>query len=182
MGGPDIPLAQVRLEGINEGTFSQNYLEAEALLNQLEGLSSAILHVPLALPVDAKAAHRSSGFGPRLDPFTGRYSFHPGLDFSGPAGTAIYATAPGTVIFAGVDGTYGNMVEIDHGLGFHTRYAHLSGVSVQVGTRLPKGAEVGRLGTTGRSTGPHLHYEIWYDRSPRDPGRFIDAGPFDHRR
>ena len=122
-------------------------------------------------------AHRSSGFGPRLDPFTGRYAFHPGLDFSGPSGTAIYATAPGTVVFAGSDGTYGNMVEIDHGYGFHTRYAHLSGVTVQIGTRIAKGAEVGRLGTTGRSTGPHLHYEIWYDRSVREPGRFLDARP-----
>ena len=95
---------------------------------------------------------------------------------AGPARTAIYATASGIVIFADNDGTYGNLVEIDHGYGFHTRYAHLSEITVQIGTRIAKGAEVGRLGTTGRSTGPHLHYEIWYDHIVRDPGRFLDAG------
>ena len=141
----------------------------------MSDISSIMNHIPVAAPVDELQAHPSSGFGPRLDPFTGRYSFHPGLDFSGPIGTAISATAPGYVVFAGSDGTYGNMVEIDHGYSLHTRYAHLSRIAVSTGMRLPKGAIVGWLGTTGRSTGPHLHYEVWYDRAARDPGRFNGA-------
>jgi murein DD-endopeptidase MepM/ murein hydrolase activator NlpD len=176
VGGPYIPLSEVHLERIADEEFSQNYLLAEAVLNQLSDVTSATAHLPLAMPVDERQAHRSSGFGPRLDPFTGLYSFHPGLDFSGPPGTAIMATAPGYVVFAGYDGSYGNMVEVDHGFGIHTRYAHLSGILVSTGARVASGGIIGRLGTTGRSTGPHLHYEVWYDQAVRDPGRFIDAG------
>ena len=90
-------------------------------------------HIPLSLPVNSTDFDLSSGFGPRLDPFTGRYAFHPGMDFAGPWGTSVRATAAGTVIFAGNRGGYGNMVEIDHGYGIHTRYGHLSAITVTGG-------------------------------------------------
>jgi murein DD-endopeptidase MepM/ murein hydrolase activator NlpD len=88
----------------------------------------------------------------------------------------VHATAPGTVVFAGNRGGYGNMVEIDHGYGIHTRYGHLSAISVKVGTYLTKGAGLGRVGSTGRSTGPHVHYEVWYDDVVKNPNNFIEAG------
>jgi murein DD-endopeptidase MepM/ murein hydrolase activator NlpD len=88
----------------------------------------------------------------------------------------VSATAPGTVVFAGNRGGYGNMVEIDHGFGIHTRYGHLSKITVAVGSKVNKGSVVGRMGSTGRSTGPHVHYEVWYDDVVRNPSNFIEAG------
>ncbi len=176
VGGPDIPLDQVRVEGISDPQFAHAYLNAAAVLDQLNGLSAALDHVPLGAPVSAGNFDRSSGFGARVDPFTGRYAFHPGIDFAGPWGSVVHATAPGVVVFAGYRGGYGNMVEIDHGYGIHTRYAHLSAVSVRVGTRIDKGAGLGRVGSTGRSTGSHVHYEVWYDNSVKNPNNFIEAG------
>jgi murein DD-endopeptidase MepM/ murein hydrolase activator NlpD len=112
----------------------------------------------------------------RPDPFTGRYAFHPGIDFAGPWGSTVRATAPGTVVFAGNRGGYGNMVEIDHGFGIHTRYGHLSRISVRPGAKVEMGAAIGRVGSTGRSTGPHVHYEVWYDNVVKNPNNFIEAG------
>jgi murein DD-endopeptidase MepM/ murein hydrolase activator NlpD len=176
VGGPEIPLDQVRIEGISDPNFSHAYLSASAVLDQLNGLSAAMDHVPLAAPVPVTSFDKSSGFGARVDPFTGRYAFHPGIDFAGPWGSVVHATAPGTVVFAGNRGGYGNMVEVDHGYGIHTRYGHLSTVSVRVGTYVGRGAGLGRVGSTGRSTGPHVHYEVWYDDVARNPNKFIEAG------
>ncbi|HMH64071.1 MAG TPA: peptidoglycan DD-metalloendopeptidase family protein, partial [Rhizomicrobium sp.] len=177
VGGPDIPLDQVRIEGISDPQFTHAYLSAAAVLDQLNGLSAAMDHVPLAMPVSTGAGFdRSSGFGARVDPFTGRYAFHPGIDFAGPWGSVVHATAPGTVVFAGNRGGYGNMVEIDHGYGIHTRYGHLSAITVRVGSRIGKGVGLGRVGSTGRSTGPHVHYEVWYDDVVKNPNNFIEAG------
>jgi murein DD-endopeptidase MepM/ murein hydrolase activator NlpD len=175
-GGPEIPLDQVRLDGISDPEFTQAYLRAATVLAELDTLTAAVRHVPLVLPVSDASFDRSSGFGVRVDPFTGRGAFHPGIDFAGPWGAKVTATAPGTVIFAGNKGAYGNMVEIDHGLGIHTRYGHLSKITVRPGMRVPKGADIGRVGSTGRSTGPHVHYEIWYDDKVRNPSSFIEAG------
>jgi murein DD-endopeptidase MepM/ murein hydrolase activator NlpD len=176
-GGPEISLDQVHIEGVNDAKFTHAYLSAAAVLDQLNGLSSAMDHIPLTMPVTAKAGFdRSSGFGARVDPFTGRYAFHPGIDFAGPWGSVVHSTAPGTVVFAGNRGGYGNMVEIDHGYGIHTRYGHLSAITVRVGARIAKGASVGRVGSTGRSTGPHVHYEVWYDNVVKNPNNFIEAG------
>jgi murein DD-endopeptidase MepM/ murein hydrolase activator NlpD len=133
-------------------------------------------HIPLDMPVSGARFDRTSGFGPRLDPFTGHYAFHPGLDFGGPWGAAVVSTAPGIVVFAGDRGSYGIMVEIDHGMGFHTRYAHLSVLTVHKGMRVGKNTVIGKVGSTGRSTGPHVHYEVWYDNIVRNPGLFIAAG------
>jgi murein DD-endopeptidase MepM/ murein hydrolase activator NlpD len=176
VGGPEIPLDQVHIEGIADVSFNQEYLRAGAVLSELDTLSAEMSHIPFTMPVAGAAFDRSSGFGARIDPFTGRYAFHPGVDFAGPWGAAVTATAPGIVVFAGVRGGYGNMVEIDHGFGLHTRYGHLSRITVATGATIAKGAVVGRLGSTGRSTGPHVHYEVWYDNVVRNPSNFIEAG------
>jgi murein DD-endopeptidase MepM/ murein hydrolase activator NlpD len=176
VGGPEIPLDRVRIVGISDPKFTHAYLSAAAVLDQLNGLSAAMDHVPLTAPVSTASFDRSSGFGARVDPFTGRYAFHPGIDFAGPWGSVVHATAPGTVVFAGNRGGYGNMVEVDHGYGIRTRYGHLSAITVQVGARIDKGAGLGRVGSTGRSTGPHVHYEVWYDDVVKNPNNFIEAG------
>ena len=174
MGGPEIPLDQVRVVG--DPGFGNAYLRASAVLNQLDGMSREVDHVPLSAPVDTVSFDRSSSFGARVDPFTGQYAFHPGIDFAGPWGSRVAATAPGTVVFAGYRGGYGNMVEIDHGFGLHTRYGHLSTIAVKIGMEIAKGTTLGRVGSTGRSTGPHVHYEVWFDDKVRNPSTFIEAG------
>jgi murein DD-endopeptidase MepM/ murein hydrolase activator NlpD len=98
------------------------------------------------------------------------------LDLPGPLGSPVHATAPGIVVYAGRRGAYGNAVEIDHGYGIRTRYGHLRSISVHAGASVKRGTVIGSLGSTGRSTGPHVHYEIWYQNSTRDPQKFIAAG------
>jgi murein DD-endopeptidase MepM/ murein hydrolase activator NlpD len=133
--------------------------------------------VPWMRPIDADYG-TASGFGIRRDPFTKELAFHSGLDLSGPWGSPVRATAPGIVIYAGRKGAYGNTVEIDHGYGIRTRYGHLRSTLVQTGAKVERGTPVGLLGSTGRSTGPHVHYEVWYGNSARDPQKFIKAGQF----
>jgi murein DD-endopeptidase MepM/ murein hydrolase activator NlpD len=176
MGGPEIPLDQVHIRGTADPGFDQARLRAGAVMSELDTLSSEMSHIPFTTPVAGAAFDRSSGFGARVDPFTGHYAFHPGVDFAGPWGAAVTATAPGVVVFAGNRGGYGNMVEIDHGFGIHTRYGHLSRITVAAGAKVGKGSVVGRLGSTGRSTGPHVHYEVWYDNVVRNPSNFIEPG------
>lgn len=177
-GGPEIPLDPAGEIGVSDPQFVQAYMRAGAALDNLDRLQSGLRRVPLATPVFGDAFDYSSGFGARVDPITGRYAFHPGIDFSGPYGAVVRATAPGVVVGAQFDGAYGNMVEINHGNGIHTRYGHLSAFLVKVGARVDKGTPVGRLGSTGRSTGPHVHYEVWYDGSLRNPRNFIEAGRY----
>jgi murein DD-endopeptidase MepM/ murein hydrolase activator NlpD len=119
-----------------------------------------------------------SGFGRRVDPFNGMMAFHSGLDIAGTMGTPIHATAPGRVTFVGTNGAYGRMVEIDHGQGLSTRYAHLSRFIVHQGERVHYGQTIGLMGSTGRSTGVHVHYEVLVDGKPRDPTKFIQAGSY----
>lgn len=176
VGGPDIPLQAVEIEGISDSTFKNAYLSASSMLEHMNSLLSALRHVPLTTPVHGPAFNRTSGFGARIDPFTGRSSFHPGVDFAGPYGSTVTATAPGTVVWAGARGGYGNLVEIDHGYGIRTRYGHLAAVLVHPGAVVAQGSPIGKLGSTGRSTGPHVHYEVWYDNIVRNPGNFIEAG------
>jgi murein DD-endopeptidase MepM/ murein hydrolase activator NlpD len=176
MGGPEMPLQGMQIEGISDQSFSDAFLKASAVLDQMDVLLSAMHHLPLVAPVAGTQFERTSGFGARVDPISGEYSFHPGVDFAGPWGSLIESTAPGTVIYAGQRGGYGNMVEIDHGLGIHTRYGHLSSILVQLGANIPAGTPIGRLGNTGRSTGPHVHYEVWYNDVVRNPSTFIEAG------
>jgi len=125
---------------------------------------------------DSPPGGTTSGCAVRLDPFNGRPAVTQGQDFARPLNTPIYATAPGIVSFAGVRSGYGNTVEIDHGRGFKTRFAHLNAMAVQPGQRIALGQRIGAMGTTGRSTGVHLHYEVWMDGRPQNPARFFRAG------
>jgi murein DD-endopeptidase MepM/ murein hydrolase activator NlpD len=151
-------------------------------MNTLEGkfgrwgeLMALAQRLPLDLPMSGEA-EVSSTFGRRTDPFTKQPAFHAGIDFIGPNRAPVLSTAPGVVVFAGRKGPYGRAVEIDHGLGVKTRYAHLSAISVQAGETVPFGRQLGTMGSTGRSTGQHLHYEILLDDEQIDPGKFIEAG------
>jgi murein DD-endopeptidase MepM/ murein hydrolase activator NlpD len=179
LGGPLIegkdPKALAAVLDVDEG-FATRIQHAAESLDEMRTLSSAADRMPLAEPT--RNTTRSSGFGVRIDPFTGRPAFHSGQDFAGPLSTPIYSTAPGIVSFTGVRTGYGNTIEIDHGGGFKTRYAHLQAIAVQVGQRVAVGQRIGAMGSTGRSTGPHLHYEIWVDGKPQNPDRFLRAGEY----
>jgi len=115
----------------------------------------------------------TSGFGSRSDPFTGERSMHKGLDIAAESGTKVMSPAEGTIVFAGAHGGYGNVLVIDHGFGVNSRFGHLSEITVKVGQQVKRGAEVGAIGNTGRSTGPHLHYEVRVNGIPQDPRKFI---------
>jgi murein DD-endopeptidase MepM/ murein hydrolase activator NlpD len=139
---------------------------------KLDQLQDGIIAVPSDKPVKTDVEF-TSGFGTRSDPFRAGAAFHPGIDLAGTYGTPIYATADGTVIHAGWNnGGYGNLVEIDHGRGISTRYGHMSAILVHEGDHITRGQQVGRMGSTGRSTGNHLHYEVRID------GRAVNPIPF----
>jgi len=176
IGGPLLPLP-ISFLG-NDGAFDAMTTKAVASLDGLASVVAVLRAVPLAEPVSGAQFEKTSGFGGRFDPFTKRLAFHAGLDFGGPHGSPVRTTAPGTVVFAGYRGGYGNTVEIDHGFGIKTRYGHLAAISVRNGTKLEKGAVVGKLGSTGRSTGPHVHYEVWFDDAVRNPSKFLKAGQY----
>jgi murein DD-endopeptidase MepM/ murein hydrolase activator NlpD len=142
---------------------------------QLDRLTRTLGNVPLRRPV-AGDADTSSGFGMRIDPFLRSPAMHTGLDMKGETGDPVRATANGTVTVAGWQGGYGKMVEIDHGNGFSTRYGHLSSIDVDVGRAVKTGQVIGKVGSTGRSTGPHLHYETRVDGDAVDPVKFLRAG------
>jgi murein DD-endopeptidase MepM/ murein hydrolase activator NlpD len=131
--------------------------------------------LPIRKPVPGEL-DETSGFGVRMDPFLNRPAMHTGIDFRGTIGEPVRATASGTVTVAGWSGGYGRLVEIDHGNGLSTRYGHLSEIEVKVGQKVRIGEEIGRLGSTGRSTGPHLHYETRINGEAVDPARFLRAG------
>ena len=126
---------------------------------------------PSGAPVNA--GYNSSSYGWRPDPFTGQKAFHKGLDFMADSGTLIHAAADGIVTQAERAPDYGNIVRVDHGFGLDTRYAHLSGFLVRVGDRVSKGQPIGTVGSTGRSTGPHLHYEVRLNGVPLDPRKYL---------
>jgi murein DD-endopeptidase MepM/ murein hydrolase activator NlpD len=140
-----------------------------------ERLKALMAFVPIRMPLSGDPSV-TSPFGYRADPFLGRLALHPGVDLAEAYGAEIHAAAAGRVVHAGPAGGYGNMVEIDHGNGLATRYAHMSETLVEEGQEVDKGAVLGRLGSTGRSTGPHLHYEVRVDGEPVDPERYLRAG------
>jgi murein DD-endopeptidase MepM/ murein hydrolase activator NlpD len=179
LGGPLIqgndPRALAAVLDVDEG-FAERIQHAAADVSDMRNLSDVATALPLAAPTTN--TRKASGFGVRTDPFTGRPAFHPGLDFAGPIMTPVHATAPGIVSFTGVRNGYGNVVEIDHGHGLKTRFAHLAAIFVTVGQHVAIGEKLGGIGSTGRSTGPHLHYEVWVDGHVTDPERFLEAGQY----
>ncbi len=149
-------------------------------MDRLQSLEKLLREMPLVPPVDDFKV--SSRFGRRLDPLNGEWGFHGGLDIPGHEGSPIRATAPGTVVFSGDRGRYGIMVEIDHGNGVTTRYGHLLRSLVRKGQRVRYRARIGEMGSSGRTTGTHLHYEVRVDGNPRDPMNFIQAGRYVFKR
>jgi len=127
--------------------------------------------LPTGLPV--RAGYASSGFGRRSDPFSGYNEFHKGVDFSGPRGSDVLTVADGVVQFSGRINGYGNAVEVDHGNGYMTRYAHNNENLVTVGDRVKAGQVIARMGSTGRSTGSHVHFEVWLDGRVVNPGQYL---------
>ncbi len=148
----------------------------EASLARWESLQTLLQQLPLARPVDV--GYVTSSFGKRRDPLTKRSAFHAGVDIAGPRNSAILATAPGVVTFAGKNGAYGTMVTIDHGRGFKTRYGHMKKALVKKGDKVEFRDEIGVMGSTGRSTGRHVHYEVIYEGENLDPANFIKAGRY----
>ncbi|MDP2357469.1 MAG: M23 family metallopeptidase [Beijerinckiaceae bacterium] len=170
-GGPFIPM---RLDP-NNSPFDRELLRHHDDVVRADRLRRILATAPLGRPVSS-SAEQSSAFGSRIDPFLGRAAYHTGIDFRDRPGAPVFATAPGKVLAAGSNGGYGLMVEIDHGNGITTRYAHLSAIIVEEGQSVPAKKVIGRVGSTGRSTGPHLHYEVRIDDDAVDPTRFLRAG------
>jgi len=179
LGGPLIeskdPRALAAVLDVDDD-FAVRIQRAARDLSEAKSLAEAANDLPLARPTTN--SQQTSGFGVRFDPFTRRPAYHSGQDFAGGYATPIYSTGPGVVSFVGQRSGYGNVVEIDHGRGLKTRYAHLSGFSVQRGQRVAVGQRIASMGSTGRSTGTHLHYEVWVNGRAQSPGRFLKAGQY----
>lgn len=168
-----------KLERLDRQVYTQiksfDFLRQEAV-----GQREKLAHVPAIQPVaESKLRQMASGYGYRVDPVYGTQKLHEGMDFSAPIGTPVYATGNGKVIFAGWKSGYGNLIEIDHGYNYITRYAHLNKISVTVGQKVERGEEIGEVGNTGKSTGPHLHYEVRLKDVPQNPVNyyFYDLTP-----
>ena len=157
-----------------DGSIDPRFQRFALSLARMDALERSVDALPQAMP--ANFEYISSGFGFRANPFTGGGGeFHPGLDFKGPYGAPIYAAARGTVSFVGQRSGYGNCVEIDHGNGLVTRYAHMSAFRTQPGRQVVPGEQIGQIGSTGRSTGPHLHFEVRINDRPVNPRPFLEA-------
>ncbi len=171
IGGPFVPLTP----SSDSGAFERQIYRINLARTHVERLARTLAAVPVRKPI-AGEIDLSSGFGVRMDPFVRAMAMHTGLDFRSSTGDPVRATANGTVVSAGWSGGYGRMIEIDHGNGFSTRYGHLSEILVKVGQPVKIGQTIGRVGSTGRSTGPHLHYETRIDGEAVDPQKFLRAG------
>lgn len=153
--------------------FEATLDDLDQALGRLDTVRRHARKMPIGIPAPGREI--TSRYGNRRDPFLGRLAFHGGIDFRTPTGTPIIATGSGVVVHAGRNGGYGKMVEIDHGNGITTRYAHLSAVEVRKGDHVAIGVRIGKSGSTGRSTGPHLHYEVRRNGNAVDPMRFLKA-------
>lgn len=151
-------------------TANQHALDLQHLLSNLSQQKSLLASIPTVRPVDGWV---TSGFGKRISPFTGTKSTHLGLDIASPVGTPIFAPADGVVIFSGAKAGFGNFIMIAHGYGVVTRYGHNHQNLVQLGQRVARGEQIGTVGMTGRSTGPHVHYEIVVNGKYENPAKFI---------
>lgn len=188
MAGVDAPPSDPSVGGTGGGTVEDRSAPSAASFEEMSTRLSALTEksreltgifdtqrsllasTPSVWPV---RGYLSAGFGNRPDPFTGLKDFHPGLDISAPLGTKILAPADGSVIFAGVKGGYGNAVTVDHGRGIFTHYGHLDAFNVRIGQSVRRGSVLGFVGSTGRSTAPHLHYEVWLNGANQNPLLYI---------
>ncbi len=171
VGGPYVPANLAA----DDKSFERQLYRIHVSRAQVDRLTRTINDVPLRKPVNG-AMDTSSGFGMRMDPFLRSPAMHTGLDMRGDTGDLVHVTANGKVTFAGVNGGYGKMIEVEHSNGLATRYAHLSSIDVKVGQSVRIGQMIGKLGSTGRSTGPHLHYETRVDGDAVDPQKYLRAG------
>jgi murein DD-endopeptidase MepM/ murein hydrolase activator NlpD len=177
-GGQGGPLMPIAVSTMTDGAPDAMSLRANELLEQLDALNLrriAAETLPFSTPVRGAYRH-TSGFGYRRDPFSGGRRLHAGVDFAGSRGTHIVAGGDGRVVFAGRHSGYGLMIDIDHGFGITTRYAHLTRLHVRQGERVSRGAHIGDMGCSGRCTGTHLHYEVRRNGDPVNPMTFITAG------
>jgi murein DD-endopeptidase MepM/ murein hydrolase activator NlpD len=169
VGGPFIPLS-----GEAAAPFDRAAVKAERDIEAMERLKKTIPFLPIREPLFGDM-RETSPFGTRTDPFLGRLALHPGVDLVLAYGAEIHATAAGKIVTAGWGGGYGNMVEIDHGGGVSTVYGHMSEIEVSEGEEVKPGQVIGKVGSTGRSTGPHLHYELRINDEPVDPQRILEV-------
>lgn len=171
VGGPYEPVDTASTADPNFKALFQSW-------KKLESLEQGTVAIPSAMPIQ-QAVNFTSGFGVRSDPFRGRAAMHPGVDLAGPVGTPIYATADGVVDRAEWNtGGYGNLVEIDHGHGIQTRYGHLTRYIVSNGEHVKRGQLIAYMGSTGRSTGSHLHYEVRLDGKAVNPIPFMQSSDY----
>ena len=170
MGGPLIELFPA-----GGNSFDPRFRRLGLSLARMDALQRGLQGIPQVIPAAGK--HITSGFGYRSDPFAGSAAFHAGLDFKGPTGAPIFSAAKGRVVFVGQRPGYGNCVDIDHGNGLRTRYAHMSAFRARVGQTVMAGQPIGAVGSTGRSTGPHLHFEVRLHGQPVNPRPFLEVAP-----
>lgn len=170
MGGP-----LERLTTSADGSIDPRFERLGLSIARMAALENGLAGVPQVEP--AALEFISSGFGYRRDPFTGAGAMHAGLDFRGPIGSPIYAAAKGTVSYVGQRQGYGNVVEISHGNGLMTRYAHMSAFRTSLGQKVAAGQTIGSIGNTGRSTGPHLHFEVRINDRAVNPRTFLETAP-----
>ena len=170
MGGPLIEIMP-----FGKASFDPRFRRLGLSLARMDALRRGLDGIPRVIP--AAGTSISSGFGYRVDPLTGGPAFHAGLDFKGPIGAPIFAAAGGKVAFVGRRLGYGNCVEIDHGNGLRTRYAHMSAFRTHIGQPVTAGQLIGAVGSTGRSTGPHLHFEVRVHDQPVNPRPFLEVAP-----
>lgn len=175
-GGPFIPDGEVLQGGTSADNLLTSVAQLDTQMNRWEALQEIMGALPLIAPLEEYRI--SSGFGSRKDPVSGRRGMHYGLDLAAAMRTPVQATAPGVVTFAGWRGNYGRMIEIDHGFGITTRFGHLKEIKVEVGQQIGHREVIGLLGSSGRSTGPHVHYEVIFDGEANDPMKFLEAGRF----
>lgn len=167
MGGPLVPID-------NPALFDTKVKELDEAIDLLDRMKSEARSLPIAAPSPGPSI--TSSFGVRKDPLLGTPAMHSGLDFRAPMSSDVRVTAAGKVVSAGWNGGYGRMVEVEHASGYTTRYAHMSKILVKEGEELKAGDVVGKVGSSGRSTGPHLHYEVRRNGDALNPARFLKAG------
>lgn len=182
MGGPLISVANLAsTTGAEINTFDLRAAQVSARVEEARYYEQIIENLPLADPV-GDTYRLTSPYGLRVDPFSKRPGWHGGIDIGAYRNAPIIAAGPGTISFAGTRSGYGRLVEIDHGHGFKSRYGHLRRILVKKGDTVEIGDDIGKMGTTGRSTGDHLHYEVWFQGKPYDPLNFLKAGRHVHKR